>query len=121
MKMRVVWIALAGAIAAVLVVVALTQWDRASKLLAVVSTIAAIAAVGVAVWQGWLALAASRSKPELKVAIEDTGQAVAKGNDSTANTGFEGPQDLPGSTTIKRTGQAKGQDGGNANTGIKFT
>jgi hypothetical protein len=112
------WVVLAGVTAVVLVVVALTQWDRASKLLAVVSTVAAVVAVGVAVWQGRLALA---KKPEPSVAVEDTGPAVAERNGSRANTGFEGPTKLPGSATVRSTGRAEGSDGGSANTGIRFT
>jgi hypothetical protein len=121
MKMRVVWVLVAVVVAVVLIVVAATQWDNASKFLAVVSTVAAIAAVGVAVWQGRLALAAVRVKPDPALAVEGTGPAVAEGDGSTANTGFEGPADLPGSTTLKDTGRAEGSDGGSANTGIKFT
>jgi hypothetical protein len=60
-KLRMVWIVLAAVIAVVLTVVAITQWNQASKFLAVVSTLAAIAAVGVAVWQGRLALAAAKA------------------------------------------------------------
>ena len=70
MKMRVVWVVLAVVMAVVLIVVALTQWDRASKILSVVSTLAAIAAVGVAVWQGRLAVAALTKKPEPAVVVE---------------------------------------------------
>src|SRR4051812_15461650 len=110
MKMRVVWVVLAVVIAVVLTVVAVTQWDQAGKFLAVVSTLAAIAAVAVAVWQGWLALAAMRSKSQPILTVEDTGTAVAKGNDSTANSGFIGPTDLPGSTAVKDTGRADGSD-----------
>jgi len=121
MKMRVVWVVLAVVMAVVLIVVAVTQWDRASKFLAVVSTLAAIAAVGVAVWQGRLALTATTKKLEPTVAVEDTGPAVATGRGATANSGFEGPSDLPDSTTLKGTGRAEGSDGGGANTGVKFT
>jgi hypothetical protein len=85
---------------------AVAQWDQASRVATVASAVAAIAAVGVAVW------AALRANPgEADVRVSRTGDATSRGG--SANTGVRGA--TRGRISVSRTGVAHAT--GEANTG----
>jgi hypothetical protein len=110
--------ALAGT--AVMVVVltmtfAVLGWDRADKAGSMVSALAAVASVGVAVWAAWPAASGNGS-----VRVSDTGKATTGGG-GRANAGFTGPAgSMPGRVRVRRTGDADARDG-DANSGVELT
>ena len=88
---------------------AVASWDSANKVAVVASALAAVAAVGVAVWAG-LRTGGTGGR----IVVSDTGDATA-GSGGRANTGVRGRPDA--SVRVKRTGKA--QAGGDANTGVE--
>lgn len=87
------------------------RWDDASKIASVLSALAGIAAVGVAVWAA-LRGAASSSK----ITVKNSGNASSDSGD--ANTGVSGKANSAGlSVKIKNSGDAESK-GGNSNTGL---
>lgn len=76
----------------------------------VVSALAAVAAVGVAVWAGLPTLGESQ--------VRRSGRAVARGRGSEANTGVLGERDENRRGTVEQTGDAWAAGGGKANTGL---
>lgn len=87
------------------------RWDDASKIAAVLSALAGIAAVGVAAW------AALRGTPiSSKITVKSSGDATSDSGD--ANTGVRGKAAPSGlSVKINNSGEAKSKDG-NSNTGL---
>jgi hypothetical protein len=98
----------------------LLQWDRASWLATIVAALAAVAAVGVAVWA---ALREPSSGTKILEA-RGTGDAVANSG-GDANTGIKAGVDseVPPASSIRAadTGGASATRRGRANTGIDLT
>ncbi|MFF1614165.1 hypothetical protein ACFVYA_40915 [Amycolatopsis sp. NPDC058278] len=89
---------------------ALASWDDANKVAAISSALAAVAAVGVAVWAAWRPQSTGRS-----VRVSDTGKA--RGN--RAVTGVSGKADaIGGSVQVKGSGDATASD--DAITGVEL-
>jgi hypothetical protein len=99
-------VVLAGLCAAFAVV----RWEHANRIATVASALAAVAAVGVAVWA---ALPGTATGPR----VSRTGTATAMGLGSCANTGVAGPT-THDAAVATRTGSAEATDGGRANTGV---
>lgn len=88
--------------------------DRAGRIATVVSALAAVAAVGVAVWA---ALPGRRSG----VVVRDTGKATATGG-GVAVSGVRGAAvDTPGHIEVDHTGDAQANGGGDAVSGVSWT
>lgn len=112
---RVVLLVTCAVVAGLAVLFVVMRWDRANQIAVVVSALAAVAAVGVAVW------AALPSQAGTTVVAHGTGDAVA-GNGGTANSGVTAPvTGLRGRVKAKRTGKADASRGGDANTGIDLS
>ena len=95
-------------------VFALTQWDRASRIATVVSALAAVAAVGVAVW-------AAPPRSGATVRVSNTGEAIA-GVGGRANSGLTGRVgELKGPVEVEATGRADASNGGEADSGMRLT
>lgn len=97
------------------VVFAFLGWDRADKVASLLSALAGVAAVGVAVWAAWPAASGGTS-----IRVSNTGQATARGG-GRASTGLSGRADaLPGHVRVERTGHADADDG-DADSGVHLT
>ena len=108
--------ATAGVVAVLAVLLLVFRWDSANKIAVVVSALAAVAAVGVAIWA---ALPATSSGKGIRVSR--TGRATA-GRGSRANSGLSGPaSSLPDNVVVDRTGDADASGGGDANSGIQLS
>ena len=106
--------ATAGVVAVLAVLLVVMRWDSANKIAVVVSALAAVAAVGVAIWA---ALPAVSGKG---VRVSRTGRATA-GPGGRANSGVSGPAgSLPDDMVVDRTGDADASNGGDANSGIQL-
>ncbi len=92
-----------------------TKWASASKIALVGSTLAAVAAVGVALWAGW-----PSSRPTSGARASRTGKAIARGN-SSATSGIVAPAH-EGADFLEadRTGDADASAGGEATSGIRL-
>jgi hypothetical protein len=111
---RIILTGTAGVVAVLAVVLALLRWDSANKIAVVVSALAAVAAVGVAIWAALPAMS-----PRQGLRVSRTGGAVA-GLGSPANPEVSGTEDsLPGDLPIERTGDAEASGGRDASTGIR--
>lgn len=114
-----------AALAGVFVVVG---WDRAIRISTVVSALAAVAAVGVAVWAAWPVVRSRsdlsrrpRSEPELTVRVSGSGTATARGHGSSVS-GASGPAtSAPNRVEAVKTGDADASGGGDATSGIRWT
>lgn len=96
----------------------LLRWEQANKLATVMSALAGVTAVGVAVWA---ALTGTGTREGARVNISGTGRAVA-GPRGRAVTGLSSPTEaLPGDTKVHRTGEADASSGGDAVSGIDLT
>ncbi|MEV1083738.1 hypothetical protein AB0I98_36935 [Streptomyces sp. NPDC050211] len=96
----------------------LLAMTKSSWTATVLSALAAVAAVGVAVWA---ALPGSSSRPETSIRVSGSGPARS-GPGGSANTGLTGPvTGLRGSMDVERSGAADASDGGNASSGINLT
>jgi hypothetical protein len=94
---------------------AVAKWEQASRVATVVSALAAVAVVGVAVW----AALPGADKPAVRVS--DTGPATA-GRGGTATSGLTGKvAGLSGRIEVERTGHADASGGGNATTGADLS
>jgi hypothetical protein len=112
---RMALVGTAGVVAVLAVVLVVLRWDDANKVAVVVSALAAVAAVGVAIWAALPAV-----RPGGGIRVSRTGRATA-GPGGRANTGVAGPAgSLPGDVQVDRTGDADGSDGGDANTGVRL-
>jgi hypothetical protein len=111
---RMVLMATAGVVTTVAVLLVLLRWDSANKIAVVVSALATVAAVGVAVW------AALPAVSGMGVQVSRTGRATA-GTGGRANSGVFGPAgSLLNDVLVDRTGDADASNGGDANTGIQL-
>jgi hypothetical protein len=109
---RVVAAVTAAVVAALAAVLVALRWDDANKVAVVVSALAAVAAVGVAIWT-----ALPHGEPRVGLRVSRTGKAKA-GMKGRANSGIEGPAgSLPHDVQASRTGEA---EGGSANTGVRL-
>lgn len=103
------------AVAGLLIWLAVAKWTEASKIATIISALAAVAAVGVAVWA-----ALPRSGSMGSVRASRTGNAVARGN-STATSGIVARTRWSGDQiTADSTGDADASDGGDATSGVKL-
>lgn len=94
---------------------AVARWEQANHVAAVISTLATVAALGVAVWA-----VLRRSDRTGGLTASGTGNARAKGA-GDANTGVSGLATKGiGHIVVKDTGDAD-TEGGDANTGIRFS
>lgn len=98
-------------VATLAVVFAVSHWDQANRIATVTSALAAVAALGVAVWA-----ALPGSGPVARVSR--TGRATAGGPGSRANTGVSGVASTPGTVVADRTSDARATGGGSANSGV---
>lgn len=112
---RVVLLVTCLVVAGLLAWLMIANWASASKVAVVISALAAVAAVGVAVWAalpGSLLRAGARASR--------TGKAVARGN-STAISGVVAPEDKStGQLEADHTGDADASDGGEATSGVRL-
>jgi hypothetical protein len=112
---RAVMVGTAGVVAVLAVVFVVLRWDAANKIAVLMTALAAVAAVGVALWAGLPGV-----KSGGRVRVSRTGRAIA-GPGGRANSGISGPADsLPDDLQLNRTGDADAFNGGDANTGIQL-
>lgn len=103
------------------IVLAVLRWDDASKLAAVLSALAGVAAVGVAVWAG-LPRRGGEAQPRgsTTLSVTGTGNATA-GPGGRANTGIVAAAGaLPDDVRVERTGHADASGGGEADSGARL-
>ena len=98
-------------VAVLAAVFAVSQWDQATRIATVTSALAAVAALGVAVWA-----ALPGSSPGARASR--TGTATAGGPGSRANTGVSGVASTPGAVVADHTGDARATNGGSSNSGV---
>lgn len=92
------------------------RWDTANKVAAAVGALAAVAAIGVAIW------AALRGPSQSAVLqVHKTGDAIAHGGRANAGIHVGTGGALPSEARATRTGRAEASEGGSANTGIDLT
>ncbi|WFE93565.1 hypothetical protein [Micromonospora sp. WMMD987] len=102
------------AVAGLAATFAIVGWDETGRMASAVSALAAVAAVGVAVWA---ALDARRDDSAIEVS--GTGDAEAR-DGGRANTGLSGDPGTRRPIKIRKTGTAKATgEGGDANTGAQ--
>lgn len=112
---RVVIGATAAVVAVLATVLMALRWDDANKVAVVVSALAAVAAVGVAIWA-----ALPTASPGRDVRVSRTGRAKA-GPGGRANSGVAGRTgSIPDGVRVERTGDAEASGGGSANTGVQM-
>ena len=92
---------------------AFNQWDQADRIATVASALAAVAALGVAVWA-----ALPGNSPGHRAG--NTGSATARGLGSRANSGVTGSSTIAGPAVADRTGDAQASNGGSANSGLNL-
>ena len=96
------------------VVLVVLRWDDANKVAVVVSTLAAVGAIGVGIWAALPGISGKGMR------VSRTGRATA-GPGGQANSGVSGPAgSLLGDIRVDRTGDADASKGGDANTGIQL-
>ncbi|WP_218004838.1 hypothetical protein [Actinomadura macra] len=101
-------------VAGLAVVLLVLKWNDANKVAVVVSTLAAVAAVGVAV------VAVLPGGGPRGALVSRTGRAIS-GRGGRANSGFAGrSRSHRGDVQVRRTGDADASKGGDANSGIQF-
>jgi hypothetical protein len=111
---RIVLLATAGVVAVLAVLLVALRWDSANKIAVVVSTLAAVAAIGVGIWAALPGVSGGGMR------ASRTGRAIA-GPGGRANSGISGPAgSLPAAVVVDRTGDAEAPDGGAANSGIQL-
>jgi hypothetical protein len=94
---------------------AVARWEQASRVATVVSALAAVATVGVAVW------AALPGADRRTVRVSNTGPATAR-QGGTAISGLTGPAaGLRGRIEVDRTGHADASGSGDATTGADLS
>jgi hypothetical protein len=93
---------------------AIARWDDANRVAAITSALAGIAAIGVAVWAALRGSGRNASQ-----SVSRSGNATGKGG--RANSGISGSNAASvREAKVRRTGDAHAEDGGSANTGIRF-
>jgi hypothetical protein len=98
-------------------VLAVVAWERASRIATVVSALAAVASVGVAVWA---ALPCHRSG-SAEVRVSKTGRATATDGGAAVSGARGSAAGAPERTEVNRTGDANASGGGDAVSGINWT
>jgi hypothetical protein len=113
---RVVLTATASFVVGLAILMVIFRWDSANKIAVVVSALAAVAAVGVAIWAALPVMSSDKG-----IQVSRTGRATA-GSGGHANTGFSGPANsLPDSAVVDQTGEANASNGKDANSGIQLS
>jgi hypothetical protein len=102
------------AVAGLLAWLAAAKWDSASKVATIVSALAAVAAVGVAVWA-----ALPASGQALRVVASRTGKATARGGGHATSGVRTTGHNSGGSLSAGHTGDAEASDGGDATSGVR--
>lgn len=100
--------------AGLFVMFALMRWESANRVATVLAAVAAVAAVGVAIWA---ALRTTSQNVHGRLRTVRTGEAVAD-RSGTVNTGISGVASHGVDAMAKNTGDARGT--GDANTGIRL-
>jgi hypothetical protein len=101
-------------VAVLAVVLSVMQWQEANKMATSIGALAAVAAVGVAIWAALLKSGAR------SIQVNDSGRATARGS-GKATTGIRVPKKGgSGNMKVKRSGDAQAEDDGDASTGITF-
>jgi hypothetical protein len=91
------------------------HWEQANRVATVLAALAAVAAVGVAVW------AALPGSTTPAIRVSHTGPATS-GPGGTSTSGLKGPTAwLRGSLEVDHTGEADASRGGDATTGADLT
>jgi hypothetical protein len=109
-----VLVSTAGVVAVVAVLLVTLGWDSANKIAVTLSTLATVAAIGVAIWAGLPGVSGKG------IRVSRTGRATA-GPGGRANAGVSGPaSSLPDNVVVDRTGGADASGGGDANSGIQL-
>lgn len=112
---RIILLATAGVVAVLGLVLVAVGWDNAGKIAEVVSTLAAVAGIGVALWAALPAVSAAKGRR-----VSHTGHATA-GPGGGANSGITGSAgSVPDTLIVEHTGNADASRGGDANTGIQL-
>ena len=114
MSRRLVVLATAGVVAVLAVLLVVLRWDSANEIAVVVSALATVAAVGVAIWAALPAVSGKGMR------VSRTGRATA-GPGGRANSGVSGAAgSVPSSVVLDRTGDADASSSGDANSGIQL-
>lgn len=108
--------ATAGVVAVLTVLFVVLRWDSASKIAVAVTALAAVAAIGVAIWAALPTVSSGKG-----IRISRTGRAAA-GPHGRANSGLSGSVgSLPDNVVVDKTGDADASSGGDANSGIQLS
>jgi hypothetical protein len=92
------------------------RWESAERIATSISALAAVAAVGVAVWA---AVPHSRERPRSGVRVTRTGSATAEAG-GKAVSGLSSSAPLPDvPIAVEETGDAKAMGGGDATSGFR--
>lgn len=106
----------AFAVGALAVIFMVSRWNEANKIAVAVSALAAVGAVGVAIWA-----AIPTGSPGGRLRVSRTGRVTA-GMGGRANSGVSAPAGLlSGNVQVHRTGDADAAQGGDANSGIQLS
>jgi hypothetical protein len=97
-------------------VFAVVAWDRTSRIATAVSALAAVAAVGIAVWAA-LPRPGSRST----VRVSNTGKATATGGGAAVSGVRGSAARAPERVEVDHTGDARASGGGDAVSGVSWT
>jgi hypothetical protein len=100
-------------VAALGVLLSVLQWERAGQIAAVATALAAVAAVGVAVWAALPGAAA-------RVRISNTGKATARKGGKATSGLVAAPNQRKEGLEVERTGDAEASDGGEATSGARL-
>ncbi|MDI1460677.1 hypothetical protein QEZ54_06850 [Catellatospora sp. KI3] len=101
-------------VAATALLLSLVGNDHLADASAVVSALAAVAALGVAAW------AALPGRRAGGIRVSDTGPAEARGSGS-AVSGVTAPAGRSGEISVRGTGRAEAADGGEATSGVRLS
>lgn len=103
------------AVAILAVILTALRWSEANKIATISSALAAVAAVGVAIWAAFPAFQGGKG-----VRVSHTGKATA-GRGGRANSGVsKSAGRLPEEVQVDRSGNADASNGGEANTGVQL-
>lgn len=93
-------------------VLTVMRWEDANRTATIVSAMAAVAGVGLAVWAGLSGRAGGTT-------VKRTGNATARGKNSRANSGLSGHAGTGRPVELRNTGEATAEGGGEANSGLE--
>jgi hypothetical protein len=111
---RVVIVVTCLVVAALGAVFLVLRWDDASRIATVATSLATVAALGVAV----VTVLSGSGRGSV---AKQTGKATARGAGSRANSGVSGPATMPGPVRAEGTGEAGATEGGAANSGADLS